>query len=120
MLINFVGGEKSLEYERKGTAYARIEALKILASVFGKDVYDLCMDSYLSQWNKDRYFQGAYSSATKGNFNARLELSKPIAKNIYKAGEEVRYTIDQPSYHTHISGALDSGFIVANQIARNM
>ena len=118
LLINFVGGKKSLEYEKKGTAYARNASLRILASVFGKEVFDLCKDSYLSQWNKDKYFMGAYSAASKNNFHARLELSQPLDKNIFKAGEEVLYHSDQMSYHTHISGALDSGFIVANQVIK--
>ncbi|MEX6688321.1 FAD-dependent oxidoreductase [Danxiaibacter flavus] len=120
ILINFVGGKKSLEYEKKGTAYARNASLKILASVFGKVVFDYCKDSYLSQWNKDKYFLGAYSAASRNNFQARLLLSQPLDKNIFKAGEEVLYHSDQMSYHTHISGALDSGFIVANQVIKEL
>jgi monoamine oxidase len=117
-LINFVGGKKSLEYEKRGTAYARKDGLRILASAFGDDVYDFCLDSYLSKWNHNEYFLGAYSSAT--DFNARIELSKPLDKHIYRAGEEVRYNTDEPSYHTHISGALNSGFMAANQVIREL
>jgi len=117
-LINFVGGRKSLLYEKNGLAYARNDSLRILASVFGKDVYTFCIDSYLSQWSKNKYFYGSYSAATKDNFNSRMELSKPLDRDIYKAGEEVHYSEDEFSFHTHISGALHSGFIAANQVIR--
>ena len=119
-LINFIGGKKSLEYEKNGTAYARNGSLQILASVFGQDVYKFCLDSYLSQWSKNKYFMGSYSAATKNNFKSRMELSKPLDQNIYKAGEEVRYNENGVSYHTHITGAMDSGFMVANQVIRNL
>lgn len=117
-LINFIGGKKSMEYEKKGTSYARKEGLRILASAFGADVYEFCVDSYLSHWNTDKYFRGAYSAAA--DFNARLQLSKPLDRHIYRAGEEVRYEAHESSYHTHISGALDSGFMAANQVIREL
>jgi monoamine oxidase len=119
-LINFVGGKKSLEYERRGKTFARNASLQILASVFGQQAYSSCIDSYLSKWSKNSYFYGSYSATTKNNFNARLELSKPLDKNIFKAGEEVRYHANEFSYHTHISGALDSGFMAANQVIREL
>lgn len=119
-MINFVGGKKSLLYEKKGTAYARRESLQILASVFGNEVYDFCIGSYLSRWNRDKYFLGSYSAATKDNYHARLELSKPLDRNMYLAGEAVRYSSDDISYHTHISGALHSGFKAANLVIRQL
>ena len=119
-MINFVGGKKSLRYEKKGTAFARKDSLKILASVFGPDVYEFFIDSYLSQWNTNKFFHGAYTASTKENLNARLELSEPLDKNIYYAGEAVRYSVDEISYHTHISGALHSGFMTANAVIRNL
>jgi monoamine oxidase len=119
-LINFVGGQWSLEYEKRGTAFARNDSLRILASAFGQEVYDLCTDSYLSRWTHDKHYYGAYSSALKGNFDSRLELSKPLARNMYRAGEEVRYHATELSYHTHISGALNSGFITANKVIREL
>lgn len=119
-LINFVGGQWSLEYEKRGTAYARNDSLRILASAFGPDVYDLCTDSYLSRWTNDKFHYGAYSSVLKGNFDSRLELSQPLARNMYRAGEEVRYHATELSYHTHISGALNSGFITANKVIREL
>lgn len=119
-LINFVGGEWSLQYEKRGTAYARNDSLRILASAFGPDVYDFCLDSYLSQWTQNKYFYGAYSNALKNNFDSRFELSKPLAPNLYRAGEEVRYHATELSYHTHITGALNSGFITANNVIRDI
>jgi monoamine oxidase len=119
-LINFVGGNWSLQYEKRGTAFARNDSLRILASAFGDDVYDLCLDSYLSRWAQDKYFLGAYSSALKNNFDSRLELSNPLARNLYRAGEEVRYSATEVSYHTHITGALNSGFITANKVIREL
>ena len=119
-LINFVGGRWSLEYEKRGTAFARNDSLRILASAFGQDVYNHCTDSYLSRWTRDKFYYGAYSSALKGNFDSRLQLSKPLARNMYRAGEEVRYHATELSYHTHISGALNSGFITANKVIREL
>jgi|GEM_PF-1445948 Monoamine oxidase len=120
LLINFVGGEQSLLYEKQGTAYARRDSLRILASAFGSDVYTFCLDSYLSRWSQHKYFYGAYSNALKGNFSSRLELSKPLARRLYRAGEEVRYNDTGISYHTHITGALNSGFITANNVIRDL
>jgi monoamine oxidase len=119
-LINFVGGEWSLQYEKRGTAYARNDSLRILATAFGNDVYDLCVDSYLSQWTQNKYFLGAYSNALKNNFDSRFELSNPLARNLYRAGEEVRYSATGLSYHTHITGALNSGFVTANKVIREL
>jgi monoamine oxidase len=119
-LINFVGGKWSLRYEKRGTAFARMDSLRILATAFGPDVYGLCLDSYLSRWTQHKYFHGAYSNALKNNFDSRLELSKPLAKNLFRAGEEVRYSATELSYHTHITGALNSGFITANNVIRDL
>jgi monoamine oxidase len=119
-LINFVGGDWSLQYEKHGTAFARNDSLRILASAFGDDVYDFCEDSYLSRWTQNKYYFGAYSNALKGNFDSRIELSKPLARNMYRAGEEVRYSATELSYHTHITGALNSGFLTANKVIRDL
>lgn len=100
---------------------ARLSERRILAAAFNSlarftgmretDLTALLQSSYILDWRRDPYAQGAYSYIPVGGLDAPAELARPEANRLFFAGE-----------HTHdgmsgtVAGAIASGYRAAEQI----
>jgi monoamine oxidase len=93
-------------------------ALYSLGLMFHKDtreLRELLVAAYHHDWNGDRLSRGAYSYTPAGMTGAGSELSKPVQKTLFFAGEATNSQGEQGTVHA----ALMSGQLAANAILRS-
>ena len=79
-------------------------AVEWLAGLFGADVKKAVQRTQATQWNKDPWTLGAFSTASPGGQGARRILMEPIRDRVFFAGEAVHETL----WGT-VGGAWESG-----------
>jgi monoamine oxidase len=90
-------------------------AVEWLSGLFGPGVKKALGHSQVTQWAKDPWTQGAFSSASPGGQFARRLLMEPVRGRVYFAGEAVHET----AWGT-VGGAWDSGTRAADAVSRRV
>lgn len=112
LMVGFVGGDLAWDLARQkdGNAATFALAKERLQNVFGSKV---AVEQHLvTPWGNYPDVWGAYSAATPGHYQARLDLMKPVDDQIYFAGEAMA----PDGMFATLGGAYSSGFITARKI----
>lgn len=112
MMVGFIGGDLAWDLAKSNDGNAATFALaeERLRNVYGSKV---TVDQHLvTPWGNAEGFWGAYSAATPGHFQARLDLTQPVDDQIFFAGEA---TAPDGMFAT-LGGAYSAGFIAARKI----
>lgn len=89
-------------------------ALETCATLFPEsDVRSELLDAHFHDWQRDPFARGAYSYLRVGGGDARATLGLPVESALFFAGEAT--SSDAPGT---VSGALDSGYRVADEVTR--
>lgn len=115
ILLGFNAGKFAREIESWSDKEIVIDAMKNLRQIYGNSIPQP-IDYQLTRWNQDPFTFGCYSYyATNSTPNHRLELGKPINKQIFFPGEAT--SVDYPStvHGAYLSGLHVSQEIIANQ-----
>jgi monoamine oxidase len=97
--------------ERAMTAFA----LDWLTKLYGADIKKAVRSTQVTQWDKEPWILGAWSSAAPGAQPARRVLMEPLRDRVWFAGEAVHET----SWGT-VNGAWESGVRAAEAALRKM
>lgn len=107
----FATGDNARDVLSDGAGAALGKGLKALQTELDRpDLQPL--DAQLVNWPDEIYTRGAYSVATPGHADARLELAKPVAGKLFWAGEA---TADHGHAAT-VHGAYGSGKRAASEV----
>jgi monoamine oxidase len=86
-----------------------------LTGLFGSNVKKAVQRTQVTQWNKDAWTLGAFSTASPGGQGARRILMEPVRGRVYFAGEAVHETL----WGT-VGGAWESGIRAAEAVNRRV
>ena len=111
LLSAYFGGDLSQELEQRGELeqFARDE----LRSVLGPDFVNGLGRTLTTAWGTDPWAQGSYSVALPGKAHSRETLQKPLAPQLWFAGEACSV-----QHYGTLHGAWLSGVAAAEQLAR--
>jgi monoamine oxidase len=110
-----VGGKFGRELSGQGQQAMVEFALDWLAGLYGSDVKRAVKRTHATQWNKEPWALGAFSSATPGGQPSRMALAEPFRDRLWFAGEAVHETL----WGT-VGGAWASGDRAAQQALRKI
>src|SRR5436305_12997346 len=86
-----------------------------LSGRFGTDVKTTLRRTQTTQWNKDPWTLGAFSTASPGGQWARRALMEPVRNRVFFAGEAAHETL----WGT-VGGAWESGTRAADTVVRRI
>ena len=90
-------------------------ALEWLTGLYGADIKKAVKRTHATQWNKEPWALGAFSSAAPGGQPSRMALAEPFRDRLWFAGEAVHETL----WGT-VGGAWASGDRAATQALRKI
>jgi len=103
---------KQSELEIREAALASLNRIT-LRSV--PQMRDLLEQAYLHKWNADPFARGAYSYVPAGAMQDRDQLTEPVGKTLYFAGEATENT----GHGSTVNGAMATGKRVAAQVLKS-
>jgi monoamine oxidase len=113
-LTGWMGGPRALATPANGAL--KDLALSTLAKIFDRsDLPALLVSFHTHDWQSDPFSLGAYSYAPKGALHASDELTLPVDRTLYFAGEHTDVTGHWGTVHA----ALRSGLRAAAQIVKD-
>ena len=112
IMIGWIGGQFGWEMSAAGPDAAVDFALEELVKMVGSNARKHFVKGHLTGWANNPGTLGAYAAATPGHYVARADLAKPLAEQLFFAGEAVA-----GPYKMLCSGAYMSGEVVANDVA---
>jgi monoamine oxidase len=118
-ITGWVGGPRSKALARMGTEELGLHACAALARIFGLEqnhVHALLLGCYTHDWQHDAFSGGAYSYVAAGGLDASRQMTEPVAKTLYFAGEHTDITGHWGTVHA----AMRSGLRAAAQILDDM
>jgi monoamine oxidase len=86
--------------------------LASLATVFGEDLGSHVIAQHSHDWRQDGYSRGAYTYVPAGAFHASEQMSVPVSRTLFFAGEHT----DTSGHWGTVHGALRSGYRAARQV----
>ena len=89
-----------------------IAALSRIFAVSKRMLEEELVESYLHNWQKDKFALGAYSYIPVGGLEAQTQLARPVADTIFFAGEAT----NTEGHHGTVHGALATGLRAAREI----
>jgi monoamine oxidase len=108
ILTAFVMGEKA-EFLSTQEANAVNIIINELVEFFGSPLpQQNLVSSYIMDWSKEPFIEGAYSYASVGSHAMRKVLAEPINKKIFFAGEAVNTKGNIGTVHGAIESAIDA------------
>jgi monoamine oxidase len=110
-----VAGKFGRDLAGQGDAAMTAFALDWLAGLYGADLRKSVGRSLVTQWNKEPWVLGAFSSAAPGGEPARRTLMEPVRDRLWFAGEAVHETL----WGT-VGGAWESGERAADAALRRL
>ena len=110
-----VGGRFGRDLAAKGDAAMVEFAVEWLTGLFGTGVKKAVQRTQVTQWNKDPWTLGAFSTASPGWQGARRILMEPVRNRVFFAGEAVHETL----WGT-VGGAWESGTRAAEAVMRRV
>ena len=110
-----VGGRFGRDLAAKGDAAMVEFAVEWLIGMFGTDVKKAMKRTQATQWNKDPWTLGAFSTASPGGQSARRIMMEPVRSRVFFAGEAVHETL----WGT-VGGAWESGTRAAEAVTRRV
>ncbi|MEX0751589.1 MAG: NAD(P)/FAD-dependent oxidoreductase, partial [Xanthobacteraceae bacterium] len=110
-----VGGSFGRDLAAQGEAAMTAFALDWLGGLYGTSLKKAVRAARATQWNKEPWVLGAWSSAAPGAQSARRTLMEPLRDRVWFAGEAVHET----RWGT-VNGAWDSGMRAAEEALRKM
>ena len=108
-----VGGRFGRDLAAKGDAAMVEFAVDWLTGLFGTGVKKAVQRTQVTQWNKDPWTLGAFSTASPGWQGARRILMEPVRNRVFFAGEAVHETL----WGT-VGGAWESGERAADAVLK--
>jgi len=105
-----VGGKFAKDLEEEGQEASIDFVLNSLRATFGSKFDQYLIKAHVTNWGKNKYTMGSYSSARPGKAHLRSVLKKPVGGRIFFAGEAT-----STNYGT-VHGADLSGKEVANDL----
>lgn len=112
VLTAYVMGDKAAFLSTQGSNAINY-ALQDLDALYGAGVAsDSLQDSYIMDWSKEPYIQGAFSYASVGSSAYREVLQQPVNNLLYFAGEATNTSGHIGTVH----GAIESAEKAAQQI----
>ena len=111
LLCAYFGGDLSMELESRGEleAFARDD----LRNIFGAKFAQCLGKARASAWGTDAFALGSYSAARPGHAGARAQLARPVAPQLWFAGEAC-----STEFYGTLHGAWLSGTAAASQLLR--
>jgi monoamine oxidase len=110
-----VGGRFGRDLAAQGDAAMVEFAVEWLTGLFGSNVKKAVQRTQTTQWNKEPWTLGAFSTASPGGQGARRILMEPVRGRVYFAGEAVHETL----WGT-VGGAWESGTRAAEAVNRRV
>jgi monoamine oxidase len=110
-----VGGKFGRDLSAEGEQAMVDFALDWLIGLYGSDVRKAVKRTHATQWNKEPWALGAFSSAAPGGQSGRAALAEPLRDRVWLAGEAVHETL----WGT-VGGAWASGDRAATQALRKI
>ena len=89
-----------------------IVALSHIFRVSKRVLEEELVESYLHNWQKDKFALGAYSYIPVGGLGAQAQLARPVDDTIFFAGEAT----NTEGHHGTVHGALATGIRAAREI----
>lgn len=114
-ITGWVGGPRSAALSGMSAEELGRYACGTLARIFGIEadaVQRLLQDCYMHDWQQDRFAGGAYSYIATGGLDAPRQMSLPVEKTLFFAGEHTDVTGHWGTVHA----AMRSGYRAAAQI----
>jgi monoamine oxidase len=119
-ITGWIGGPKTALFMQRVTARGGSDALLMeclgtLGRIFGRPAEDLLglVSSWHSHdWQHDEFAMGAYSYAPAGAVDASEQMTEPVEKTLFFAGEHT----DTTGHWGTVHGAIRSGIRAAGQI----
>ncbi len=105
-----VGGKFAKDLEEEGQEASIDFVLNSLRATFGSKFDQYLIKAHVTNWGKNKYTMGSYSSARPGKAHLRSVLKKPVGGRIFFAGEAT-----SKNYGT-VHGADLSGKEAANDL----
>lgn len=118
-ITGWVGGPRSQALAGMSAEELGHHACATLARIFGLEqdhVHGLLLGCYAHDWQHDAFSGGAYSYVAAGGLDASRQMTEPVAKTLYFAGEHTDITGHWGTVHA----AMRSGLRVAAQILQDL
>jgi lysine-specific histone demethylase 1B len=113
VLLAFVMGDQAEKLSALNSHQEIVSTLlKELDTIYNGNASKYYQDSFVKDWSKEPYIQGAYSYSTIGIGNARSIAAEPIGKKIYFAGEAMNLM----GHHQTVQGAVETGILQVQKI----
>jgi monoamine oxidase len=110
-----VGGKFGRDLSAQGADAMVAFALDWLTGLYGAEIRKAVKRTHATQWNKEPWALGAFSTAAPGGQGARTVLAEPLRDRVWFAGEAVHETL----WGT-VGGAWASGDRAAQQALRKI
>jgi monoamine oxidase len=110
-----VGGRFGRDLSAQGADAMVAFALDWLTGLYGAEIRKAVKRTHATQWNKEPWALGAFSTAAPGGQGARTVLAEPLRDRVWFAGEAVHETL----WGT-VGGAWASGDRAAQQALRKI
>jgi monoamine oxidase len=110
-----VGGRFGRDLSAQGADAMVAFALDWLTGLYGAEIRKAVKRTHATQWNKEPWALGAFSTAAPGGQGARAVLAEPLRDRVWFAGEAVHETL----WGT-VGGAWASGERAAQQALRKI
>ncbi len=114
-ITGWVGGPRSAKLASLSPDDLAQQACASLAKIFSIEaahLQSLLLSIHTHNWANDRYSLGAYSYVAAGGLDAPLQMSEPVAKTLFFAGEHT----DTTGHWGTVHAAIRSGLRAAAQI----
>jgi monoamine oxidase len=118
-ITGWVGGPRSKALAWMGVEELGLHACAALARIVSLEqnhVYGLLLGCYTHDWQRDAFSGGAYSYVAAGGLDASRQMTEPVAKTLYFAGEHTDITGHWGTVHA----AMRSGLRAAVQILEDL
>jgi monoamine oxidase len=112
MLTGWVAGRRA---DQLNQAELPETGLATLAGLLGSDLRKHLVRSHQHDWKNDVYSLGSYTYVPRGAIQASDELSVPVEKTLFFAGEHT----DTSGHRGTVHGALRSAYRAAEQVTRS-
>jgi monoamine oxidase len=118
-ITGWVGGPRSQTLAGMDAEELGHHACATLAKIFGLEhghVHGLLLGCYTHDWQHDAFSGGAYSYVAAGGLDASRQMTEPVAKTLYFAGEHT----DTTGHWGTVHAAMRSGLRAATQILEDL
>jgi monoamine oxidase len=118
-ITGWVGGPRSQMLAGMGTEELGHHACATLARIFGLEqdhIHGLLLGCYTHDWQHDAFSGGAYSYVAAGGLDASRQMTEPVAKTLYFAGEHT----DTTGHWGTVHAAMRSGLRATAQILEDL